>query len=130
MKMFFDGGIKFDADRKKGKIVSAFIIRDGTNIISQDFSLGYGTTPEAEYHGLILGLKKLVELNISDVEIFGDSQLIIYQILGKYSCDSENLKPLLSEAKKLIGNNKISWIPRELNGEADAICKGGLRCNI
>ena len=39
---------------------------------------------EAEYTGLIIGLELAKELGILSLEIKGDSQTIIYQVLGKY----------------------------------------------
>jgi ribonuclease HI len=49
------------------------------------------TNNEAEYEALIAGLELSLELEIKAVRIFGDSQLIINQIIGEYKV----LKPLL-----------------------------------
>jgi ribonuclease HI len=46
---------------------------------------------EAEYEALIAGLELSLELEIKAVRIFGDSQLIINQIIGEYKV----LKPEL-----------------------------------
>lgn len=59
------------------------------------------TNNEAEYAGLILGLEKALDMNITKLFVNGDSQLVINQMTGKYNCNSPNLMPLYKAAKKL-----------------------------
>ena len=47
----------------------------------------------AKYEALILGLKVALELKIIDMEIYGDSQLVINQVKGFYDTKDEKLKP-------------------------------------
>ena len=49
------------------------------------------TANEAEYMGLIIGLEKAQELEMSKLEIKGDSQTVIYQVLGKYQLNYDSL---------------------------------------
>lgn len=82
------------------------------------------TNNEAEYAGLILGLKKASELNIKNLFVNGDSQLIIYQMIGKYKCNSPNLFPLYHAAKKLEKDfERIEYkhVLRNLNHRADEL---------
>lgn len=54
----------------------------------------------------------------------GDSQLVIYQIQGKYKVKKDHLKPLHREAIELlthIPSHSLEYIPRERNGRADAL---------
>ena len=128
-KLFFDGGIKFNEDRKKGKIASAYVLLNPSGeIISKDCKIeDNSTTPKAEYKGLILGLQELEKRDLDNVEIAGDSQLIINQVLGKYRCDNESLKEFYEKAKSLMKNNKLKWIPREENQLADQLIKEALK---
>lgn len=78
---------------------------------------------EAEYTGLIIGLELAKELNISKLEIKGDSQTIIYQVLGKYQLKS-NSKFLVMRDRVLnllsfIDDYSLDWIPRRKNQLAD-----------
>jgi len=41
---------------------------------------------QAEYQALIKGLKLLKEVHVDAVEIFGDSMLVINQLVGSYEC--------------------------------------------
>ena len=47
----------------------------------------------AEYQVLIIGLQMAIEMGISQLEIFGDSKLIINQILEQYDVKKEDLIP-------------------------------------
>jgi ribonuclease HI len=84
------------------------------------------TNNEAEYEALIAGLELSLELEIKAVRIFGDSQLIINQIIGEYKV----LKPELiqyhqkaMELMKKIPYVFIEKVTRAVNGEADALAK-------
>lgn len=127
--MFFDGGIKFNKDRKTGKIAYAYVLfsKNGEVISENCLIEDDSTTPKAEYQGLILGLKEIEKQGLDEVRIYGDSELIINQVLGKYRCDNESLKEFYEKAKSLMKNNKIKWIPREKNGYADLLTKNALK---
>jgi ribonuclease HI len=84
------------------------------------------TNNEVEYEALIAGLELSLELEIKVVRIFGDSQLIINQIIGEYKV----LKPELiqyhqkaMELMKKIMYVSIEKVMRAINGEADALAK-------
>ena len=47
----------------------------------------------AEYQALIIGLQMAIEMGTSQLEIFGDSKLIINQILEQYDVKKEDLIP-------------------------------------
>jgi len=82
------------------------------------------TNNYAEYSGLILGMKKAVELNIKSLCIQGDSMLVINQMDEFYSCKSSNLIGLYNEAKILEGKiDRIQYkhIRRHLNKRADEL---------
>ena len=87
------------------------------------------TNNQAEYAGLILGLKAAVEREVTSLEIEGDSLLVVKQIAGEYKVRSAGLKPLHAEAMKLLA--KIpQWsarnIPREENGLADELANNAM----
>lgn len=84
----------------------------------------HATNNEAEYAGLILGLEKALDMNIKTLFVNGDSQLVINQMTGKYSCNSPNLIPLFQTAKKLEQNfERIEYqhLLRSLNHRADEL---------
>jgi ribonuclease HI len=44
------------------------------------------TNNQAEYEALLFGLELLNYMGVTHVKVFGDSQLVVQQILGKYQC--------------------------------------------
>jgi ribonuclease HI len=82
------------------------------------------TNNYAEYMGLIIGLKKAVELGIKELIVEGDSMLVIKQMKGEYKINSENLLLLYKEAKVLeqnFDNVVYTHIYRDFNKKADAL---------
>ena len=83
-----------------------------------------GTNNIAEYSGLIHGLEKALEKGIERLVALGDSQLVIYQLQGRYSVRSERIRPYYLRAKRLLEgfkSVKLVWIPRKKNSEADRL---------
>lgn len=97
-------------------------------VLSRAF--GLGTNNQAEYHGLILGLRHALGMGADRVTVHGDSQLVLRQLEGRYAVKSPGLKALHEEARLLLARFsqvKLAWVPREANGEADAASRAALR---
>ncbi|OGS26507.1 MAG: hypothetical protein A2297_01990 [Elusimicrobia bacterium RIFOXYB2_FULL_48_7] len=76
------------------------------------------TVPEAEYSGLIAALKSFQKTEDVEVDIFGDSQLIVRQMTGEYECKKAELRVLRSQARELLNQFAkwhITWVPRGQN---------------
>jgi len=91
------------------------------------------TNNYAEYMGLIELLRYIDEtISITEIDIFGDSKLVIEQVKGNWRCKAINLKPVYNEAlrlyKRLTENRNISltWVPREKNTIADSLAQKGI----
>jgi ribonuclease HI len=46
----------------------------------------------AEYEALVQGLKKSIELNIKELQIFVDSEIIVRQVKNTIHCNSPHLR--------------------------------------
>ena len=82
------------------------------------------TNNYAEYSGLLLGLRKAYELNINELNVQGDSMLVIKHMNDEYKIKSQNLIPLYSEAKMIsqhFHSITFSHIYRNLNKRADEL---------
>jgi ribonuclease HI len=44
------------------------------------------TNNQSEYEALIAGLKHVISMGVKDVEVFGDSQLVMQQVHGENQC--------------------------------------------
>jgi ribonuclease HI len=89
----------------------------------------HGTNNEAEYNGLILGLTKALELGIQEIEVEGDSNLVVNQVQGLWKVKVSRLVPLQSKANKLLWKFKkwsVKHIYREENTDADRLSKEAL----
>ena len=61
--------------------------------------IGTATNNVAEYCGLLAGLHRAKDLNIKELNVFGDSNLIIQQVTGKWKVKNDNLRALYDQIK-------------------------------
>ncbi|GMF15251.1 unnamed protein product [Phytophthora fragariaefolia] len=64
---------------------------------ARGFILEDGTVNDAEYHGLLNGLKMASERGVEDLVAVGDSSIVIQQIEGLINCNRPNLQRRLAE---------------------------------
>jgi ribonuclease HI len=90
------------------------------------------TNNVAEYTGIIKALEWLLQrrkqvsnyVPTESIIIKGDSQLVIYQIKGRYKVKAMKIIPLYQKVMSLISkfnDVRLEWIPREKNSEADKL---------
>jgi ribonuclease HI len=115
-----------------GSAVGSWLAYDQKNELlgsgAKEVAKGPGATNNvAEYGGLILGLKWLMENgHTGRVFIRGDSQLVIRQIQGSYQVRNERLKILHAEVMNLLshfGEWVATHVKRQFNQEADELGK-------
>ena len=81
------------------------------------------TNNEAEYEALIRVLTEAKKRGITDIEIRGDSRLVIEQVSKKWKINVPHLRELAALAwKEMEGVRvKLVWVPREKNTTADEL---------
>ncbi|XP_028127172.1 uncharacterized protein LOC114323718 [Camellia sinensis] len=57
---------------------------------------------QAEYEALIIGLELARSMRIPYLKVFGDSQLVIRQVIGQYRCNSAVLGEYLEQVLQLV----------------------------
>lgn len=80
----------------------------------------------AEYQALINGLKIAIELGIQCLEVRGDSQLVVYQIMKESSCKSDTMSLYCQEMQKVeckFDGIELKHVPQKLNEAADSLAK-------
>ena len=102
------------------------VVIDELGKVLKEYShyLGEVTNNQAEYEAVIFALQKAKQLRIKEVELRVDSELIGYQLLGKYKIKDPDLQPLFIKAWNLrLDYEKvdIKIIPREQNKKADKL---------
>ncbi len=91
------------------------------------FELGTGTPNEGEWltleKALLLVIKERVGGLSSYFTVYGDSQLVIYGMTGRFRVKAAHLKPIYNRCLELneIAGASFSWVPREQNRVADKL---------
>ena len=125
--MYFDGCSKGNP----GRAGAGAVIYDASNneVFAEAVFAGYSTTNnEAEYTGLILGLNTALKQGITELQVRGDSQLVIRQMQGNYRVNSAKLAPLYQCAVTLASKfTSIGFehVYRDKNKRADALSNTG-----
>ena len=124
--LYFDGACRGNPGPMA---VGAVLLESGKKVGEISKNIGTGTNNIAEWKALIEGLKLAAAHACKELEVRGDSQLIIRQISGQYRVKNENLIPLYNEARKLCGNfSKIDfrWVRRDENSYTDSMVNKAL----
>jgi ribonuclease HI len=83
----------------------------------------------AEYLALLEALQHAVELKAESLHVYSDSEVIVKQMRGEYTCRSPRLHSLNWICRKLARSLKfsISHISREHNAEANSLANAAVR---
>ncbi|XP_073120899.1 uncharacterized protein [Henckelia pumila] len=125
--------LKFDGSSTEGTAGAGIVIISPTGIkTALSFNLDPCTNNQAEYEALVIGLEVLKDLREKNVQVIGDSQLILRQVAGEYKCMSLSLTPYFAAASQLADDFeeiKFQYVPRQQNWEANELAQiaSGLR---
>ncbi|XP_012435391.1 uncharacterized protein LOC105762014 [Gossypium raimondii] len=78
----------------------------------------------AEYEACIMGIRAAIERKIKVLEVYGDSELVIYQLKGEWETKDPKLVNYRKLVMKLIeefDDITFCYLPREENQMADAL---------
>jgi ribonuclease HI len=119
-QMYFDG-----ASQKSGACAGVVFVTPDEGIIPYSFTLTLAVSNNVtDYEALIIGLKIAHSMGISTLHVYGDSQLIVNQLLGVYTIKKQGLIPYCRKAKLLIStfaNLKVQHVIRNKNEKLDAL---------
>ena len=91
--------------------------------------IGHQDNNVAEYLALLEALQCAVDLKARKLHVYSDSEVVVRQMLGDYSCRSERLYSLNWICRKLARSLEftISHIRRESNAEANLLATSAAR---
>ena len=90
------------------------------------FAPGHCTNTKAELAALHLVLKLAINNNITQLQVYGDSKMVVDWVNRKIQINAPHLQQLLKAIKRLLEfftGFRIAYIERELNMEEDGLSK-------
>jgi ribonuclease HI len=122
-----DGG----ARGNPGPAAVGVVVRDpdGEILVERAESIGRTTNNVAEYRALLLGIATGRELGGTELELVGDSELIVRQIEGRYKVKDATLRELHAEAMRELSQLdrwSIRHVKRSHNADADRLVNAAL----
>jgi ribonuclease HI len=117
-----DGGAR--GNPGPAAIAAVVATPDGEVIERSGELIGEATNNVAEYRAMLLGIERARALGAREVELVGDSELIVRQLRGEYKVKDRNLAELHGRARAALAELEgwsVRNVPREQNAEADRI---------
>jgi ribonuclease HI len=127
-----DGGMVVADGQATGEAAIGVVLKDADNHVVEAISRSIGRARDhtvAEFTAFIEGLKLARLYGVQRIRIFLDSELVVNTVGGDWELRPEHLRPLLAEARELyesFEDRKLSWVPREMNTEADLLANAAL----
>ncbi len=110
--------------------IAAVVTDPDGNVLSEEGrAIGKATNNVAEYRALLLGMELAAALGAEQVELIGDSELIVRQVEGRYKVKDANLRELHTEVHQALAalpSWSIRHVRREHNAAADRLVNATL----
>ncbi len=124
--VYFDGACRGNP----GPAAIGWVIVTDEGIVAEGGeTIGETTNNRAEYEALIRGLEVARDHGFDEVEVRGDSELIVKQVRGEYDTNDPDLRERRVDVRELLRDFDdwtISHVPREVNERADELANEAL----
>ena len=122
-----DGG----ARGNPGPAAIGAVLRDAAGEILEERAerIGRATNNVAEYRALLAGIELASRHGADELELVGDSELVVRQVEGRYKVKDATMKELHAEVKRALagfGSWSIRHVRREQNADADRLVNAAL----
>lgn len=119
--VYFDGA----ARGNPGPAAVGWLLVSGDGILAEGGELiGEATNNRAEYAALIRALEAARDAGLDEVDVRGDSELVVRQVRGEWETNDPGLRECRVRARELLAGFdrwSIEHVPRELNDRADRL---------
>ena len=125
-KLFTDGGARGNPGPSA---IGGVLYKEDKEVANFSEYIGEGTNNQAEYKAIIRGVELALEKDISELECFLDSELIVEQLNKRYKVKDKELAKLFVKVWNMTMKfKKITFehVRREKNKEADALVNKAL----
>jgi len=122
-----DGG----ARGNPGPAAIGVVVRDAGGEVLEKLGerIGVATNNVAEYRALLRGIELAGEHGASELELVGDSELVVRQVEGRYKVKNAGMKELHEEVKRALrgfDSWSIRHVRRAENADADRLVNEAL----
>lgn len=127
-----DGGVAAEEGQSSGEGAIGAVLKNSDNQLVEAISEPIGQVEAsgvAEFRALVEGLKMAKRHGVDKIRVFMDSELVIQSVHNEVTLKSEESQRLQTEARELyrtFGDRRLTWVPREMNTEADLLASAAL----
>jgi ribonuclease HI len=122
-----DGGAR--GNPGPAAIAAVVTTPDGEVLEERSEAIGVATNNVAEYRALLLGIARAQALGAREIELVGDSELIVRQVRGEYRVKDAALRELHAQVKEALEGFErwsVRHVRREENELADTLVNATL----
>jgi ribonuclease HI len=124
--VYFDGASRGNP----GPAAVGWVIVTSDGIVAEGGErIGDTTNNRAEYEALLRALRAARDYGLEEVDVRGDSELIIKQLRGEYDTNNPSLREKRVDAIELLegfDRYSLAHVPREINDRADELANEAL----
>jgi ribonuclease HI len=124
--VYFDGASRGNP----GPAAIGWVIVDSGGIVAEGGErIGDTTNNRAEYEALVRALEAARDYGFDEIEVRGDSELIVQQVRGAWDVNDPGLRERRVTVHELLGSFdewSIEHVPREVNERADSLANEAL----
>jgi len=124
--VYFDGACRGNP----GPASVGWLLVGGDGIAAEgNARIGETTNNDAEYQALIRALEAARDYGLDEVDIRGDSELIVKQVRGEWNTNEPTLRERRISVRELLREFdrwSLEHVPREINSRADDLANEAL----
>jgi len=124
--VYFDGASRGNP----GPAAAGWAIVSSDGVVAEGSErIGRRTNNQAEYEALLRALRAARDLGLDEIDVRGDSQLVVKQLRGEWNTNDPDLKELRVTARELLRGFErwdVEHVPREINERADDLANEAL----
>ncbi|WP_336034864.1 ribonuclease HI [Halobacterium yunchengense] len=123
---YFDGASRGNP----GPAAVGWVLVSGDGIVAEHGErIGRATNNQAEYEALVAVLEAAAEFGFDEIELRGDSQLVVKQVKGAWDTNDPELREKRVRVRELLerfDDWSLTHVPREVNDRADDLANEAL----
>ena len=127
-----DGGVVVEEGHPGGEAAIGAVLKNADYLVVEAVSNAIGPVDDhhvAEFRGFIEGLQMAKRHGVDKIRVFTDSELLVRGVLDEVKLKSPELQDLRAKIQELyvtFTDRELSWVPREMNTEADQLASAAL----